>query len=71
MAKSNKAWLRRHVSEAPKRLSEVTRGAPWATAELEVLIGGALAKRPADRFPDAAAMTAALDAAFLSLDRAG
>jgi len=60
--------LRRQVSEVPPRLADAAAG-PWVTPELEVLVGGALAKRPADRFADAAAMTAALDGAFLSLDR--
>lgn len=41
---------------------------PW-TPELEALIARALAKRTTDRFSDAAEMTAALDVAFLSLDR--
>jgi serine/threonine protein kinase len=60
--------LRKQVAEPPPRLADAA-GAPWVTPELEVLVGGALAKRPDARFADAQAMTAALDAAFLSLDR--
>jgi serine/threonine-protein kinase len=63
--------LRRHIAETPPRLASVTGGAPWATPELEALVAGALAKRPTERFADAGAMIVALDAAFLSLDRAG
>ena len=61
--------LRMHVGAPPASLALATRGAAWVTPELEVLVGGALAKRPDARFADAAAMTAALDGAFLSLDR--
>jgi serine/threonine protein kinase len=63
------ALLRRHIAEKPPRLAEAARGPAWATAELEALVAGALAKRASERFSDAAAMTAALDAAFLSLER--
>ncbi|HTJ42615.1 MAG TPA: serine/threonine-protein kinase [Kofleriaceae bacterium] len=58
--------LRLHVGTPPPRLAD--RGVT-ATPELEVLVGGALAKRPTERYADAAAMIAALDHAFLSLDR--
>jgi serine/threonine-protein kinase len=61
--------LRKHVSAPPPALDEAAPGAAWATPEVASLVAGGLAKRPADRFADAAAMTAALDAAFLSLDR--
>ncbi len=63
--------LRRHVAETPPRLAVRSNGAAWATPELEALVGGALVKRPAERYADAAAMIVALDAAFLSLDPAG
>ncbi|HSK04215.1 MAG TPA: serine/threonine-protein kinase [Kofleriaceae bacterium] len=43
-------------------------GRPWCTPELERLVARALAKRPDERYADAAEMTAALDAAFGSLD---
>jgi serine/threonine-protein kinase len=62
--------LRMHVGTPAPTLAEVTRDAVWATPELDALVGGALAKRPDARFADAAAMIAALDDAFLSLDRA-
>jgi serine/threonine protein kinase len=57
--------MRRHIAEPPPLLRD--RGLAWATPELEALIGGALAKRPTERFTDAAAMIAALDQAFLSI----
>jgi hypothetical protein len=41
----------------------------WCTPQLAALVGGALAKQPAHRFPSAEAMIAALDDAFGSLDR--
>jgi serine/threonine-protein kinase len=59
--------LHAHVGAAPPRLSDVAAGAPWCTPAVEALCAGALAKRPDDRFASAAAMRAALDDAFLSL----
>ncbi len=61
--------MRMQVKMPPPRLDEVEPGQPWVTPELVALIEGALIKAPADRFPHAAAMLAALDDAFLSLDR--
>ena len=43
-------------------------GRPWCTPALERLVARSLAKRPEDRFADAAEMTAALELAFASLD---
>ena len=62
--------LRAHVSTAPPRLADVAGAAPWCTPALEALVGGALVKAPADRFPGAAVMRACLDDAFVSLDGA-
>jgi serine/threonine-protein kinase len=59
--------LRAHVGTPPPRLSAVAAGAPWLTPAIEALVGGALVKKPDDRFPSAAVMRAALDDAFLSL----
>jgi serine/threonine-protein kinase len=42
--------------------------AAWCTPAMIALVDGALAKDPARRFPSADAMTAALDAAFASID---
>ena len=55
--------LRQHVKVAPPPLPE----AAWNTAAVRELVAGALAKDREQRFPDAAAMIAALDAAFVSL----
>jgi serine/threonine-protein kinase len=63
------ALLRAHVGTPPPRLAAVAAGAPWVTPAIEALIGGALVKKPDDRFPTAAVMRAALDDAFLSLQR--
>ena len=60
--------LRMHASAPPPTLAGTAPGQPWCTAAMEQLIAGALAKRPDARFADAAAMTTALDAAFVSLD---
>jgi serine/threonine-protein kinase len=59
--------LRAHVSAPPPRLDEVAPGAAFVTPAIEALVGGALAKKPDDRFPHAAAMRACLDDAFLSV----
>jgi eukaryotic-like serine/threonine-protein kinase len=58
--------MRRHISEPPPALASAMGGK--VTPALEDLVARALRKRPEERFPDAAAMTAALDAAFLSLE---
>jgi hypothetical protein len=60
--------LSHHIATPAPTLAERCPGAPWATAALEALVAGALRKAPAERFPDAAAMLVALDAAFVSLD---
>lgn len=59
--------LRMHIKSPPPLLAEVRPGEPWWTSELEALVAGALKKKPENRFPSAAAMIAALDAAFLSI----
>jgi eukaryotic-like serine/threonine-protein kinase len=59
--------LRAHVSTPAPRLSEIAAGAPWCTPAIDALCATALAKRPDERYPAAAAMRAALDEAFLSL----
>ena len=59
--------LRAHVGTPPPRLAACAPGAPWVTPAIEALIGGALVKKPDDRFPSATVMRAALDDAFLSL----
>jgi serine/threonine protein kinase len=62
------ALLRMQVKTPPPRLDELLGNSPWCTAALVALLDGVLAKDPGHRFPDAAAMTAALDSAFGSLD---
>jgi eukaryotic-like serine/threonine-protein kinase len=62
------ALMRAQVSSPPPHLAERAAGAPWITPAMERLIAGALAKKPAERFPDAARMLEALDEAFLSID---
>ncbi|MDQ3333664.1 MAG: serine/threonine protein kinase [Myxococcota bacterium] len=59
--------MKHHAKTPPPRLDQVVH-APWVTPELIVLVEGALAKDPAHRFPHTAAMVAALDDAFYSLD---
>jgi serine/threonine-protein kinase len=59
--------LRAHVSATPPTLTDVAPGAPFATPAMEVLVGGALMKKPEQRFADAATMRACLDEAFLSV----
>ena len=65
------ALARLHVKAPPPRLIDVVGHAPWCTAQLTALVDGALAKPRERRFPDAAAMRAALDDAFRSLDHLG
>ena len=60
--------LRMQAAAPVPTLAGAAPGRPWCTAELEALIAGALAKRPDDRFRDAAEMRAGLDRAFVSLD---
>ena len=60
--------IRLQAKAPPPRLDEVTHGAAWCTPEVCALVHGALAKDPADRFPTAPVMMAALDDAFRSLD---
>lgn len=60
--------VRMHISAPPPALSQAVPGRPWCTPALEHLVSRALAKRPDDRFADAADMAAALDAAFASID---
>ncbi len=60
-------YLRAHVGTPPPRLADVAGAQPWVTPALEALVGGALAKAPADRFGAAAVMRACLDDAFLAL----
>jgi eukaryotic-like serine/threonine-protein kinase len=60
--------LRMHAAAPPPTLASVLPNRPWITPALEELVRRVLAKRPDDRFADATAMLAALDAAFLSLD---
>jgi serine/threonine-protein kinase len=54
------------VGEVPR--VPPTESAPWATPEVATLVETALQKSPEARFPSAAAMIEALDAAFLSID---
>ncbi|HEU4728354.1 MAG TPA: serine/threonine-protein kinase [Kofleriaceae bacterium] len=52
----------------PPRIDEITQDAPWATREVCALVEGALVKEPSHRFDSAAAMTAAVEQAFYSID---
>ena len=49
-------------------LASIAPGRPFCTAAVEHLVAKTLAKRPEQRFADAAEMIAALDAAFTTLD---
>jgi serine/threonine-protein kinase len=60
--------LSHHIATPAPTLAERVPGAAWATPALEALVAVALRKAPVERFPDAPAMLAALDAAFVSLD---
>jgi serine/threonine protein kinase len=60
--------VRMQAQAPPPTLAASALGRPWCTPELERLVARALAKRPDDRFADAAEMTAALELAFASLD---
>jgi serine/threonine protein kinase len=57
-----------HTRAPVPRIDEVTGFPAWATPEVCALVEGALIKDPADRFPTANAMIAALDDAFYSID---
>ena len=61
------ALMKHHAKTPAPRLDQAVR-ARWTTPELIVLLEGALEKEPASRFPNTAAMIAALDDAFYSLD---
>jgi serine/threonine-protein kinase len=61
--------MKMQVKAPPPRLDMFAKRASWCTLELIAFVDGALAKDPDHRFPTAIAMIAALDAAFLSLDR--
>jgi len=60
--------VRMQASAPPPTLASSAPGRPWCTPALEHLVARALAKRPEDRFADAAEMTAAIELAFGSLD---
>jgi serine/threonine protein kinase len=61
--------MRMHVKTPAPRLDNIVGRQPWCTPALASLLDSALAKNLDLRFPDAHAMTAALDEAFLSLDQ--
>ncbi|MBX3155704.1 MAG: serine/threonine protein kinase [Deltaproteobacteria bacterium] len=60
--------VRMHAAAPIPTLASAAPGRPWCTPEVEALVRGALAKRPEDRFADAAAMIAAVERALLSID---
>jgi len=68
MDKDPMALMKHHAKTPPPRLDQVIR-APWVTPQLIVLVEGALEKEPNSRFPNTAAMVAALDDAFYSIDK--
>ncbi|MEM9862344.1 MAG: serine/threonine-protein kinase [Myxococcota bacterium] len=57
-------WLRAHLALTPRRLGEVRHDLRF-TKEVEAFIERGLAKNPADRWPSAAAMLAALPSRIL------
>jgi serine/threonine protein kinase len=63
-AKEPRDLLRAHVGTPPPRLAAL---AGWVTPPLDALIATAMAKKPAERYVDAAAMRTALDVAVTSL----
>ena len=67
-AKDPVAMMKAHAKTPPPPLREASGGAPWCTPQLAMLVEVALAKKPENRFPSAAHMTAALDDAFRSLE---
>jgi serine/threonine protein kinase len=58
------AVMKRHVKDPVPELP----ASPWATPAMAYVIAKALAKPPSMRFADAAAMIAAIEAAFCSID---
>jgi eukaryotic-like serine/threonine-protein kinase len=60
--------MRLHAKAAPAPLRQVMFDAAWCTPEVVALVEGALVKNPGDRYADTAAMIAALDGAFASID---
>ena len=60
--------MRMQIKSPPPRLDMFAKGKPWCTPELVALLEGALVKDPEHRFPNAAAMTSAVDIAFVSID---
>ena len=61
--------MRMQVKAPPPRLDMLAKRAAWCTPELAMFVDGGLAKNPEHRFASADAMVAALDLAFLSLDK--
>lgn len=59
------ATVRAHITETPPPLSQTNPSVPYAVQEV---ITRALAKRPADRFPNGAALAAAFEGAILHPD---
>jgi serine/threonine-protein kinase len=60
--------MRMQASAPVPTLASVAPGRPFCTTQMELLVGGALAKQPDRRWASAADMTAALDEAFRSID---
>ncbi|MDX2088761.1 MAG: serine/threonine-protein kinase [Kofleriaceae bacterium] len=60
--------MKLQAKSPPPRLDAATGGAPWCTPQMIALVEGALVKDPANRFPSADVMIAALDDAFQSID---
>jgi serine/threonine-protein kinase len=60
--------MRMQVKAPPPRVDMLAKGAAWCTPQLNALVDAALTKDPAQRFPSAEVMIAALDDAFVSLD---
>lgn len=60
--------MKHQAKTPPPSLREWAKGAAWCTHEMLVLVERALAKDPDRRYPNAAAMIAALDEAFTSID---
>ena len=65
------AIMKMHVRTPAPRLDTASGNAPWATPAMVALVEGALIKDPANRFPTATAMSAAVDHAFASIDHLG
>jgi eukaryotic-like serine/threonine-protein kinase len=61
------ATLRKHVAMPAPTLASLAPAAAWCTAELELVVASALAKRVDERFATAADMIAAADAAAMSV----